>query len=546
MAMESDFNQRYNRSVMWIVIDGLSHKLARRCIETGIFPSLAKIAREGYVGALDPPKPNCQTPPALLSLFSGTDSTEHGVWGFKMPDYGSDVTKSTSGFERPIHVSSLWQELETRGYGYTLINAAFRQDPAWSISSKGADLLFDGYRYQKKSWEFLPVSRKEKKHCLHGIEVKVIKEGEHLIVKKTGRLLARIELGQVASIQLSKSLSGAFFYLEKDHFMFFPYHPPRIRLTDAFPRDKIRVPGNLFDGNIFRFLRRFNVKNERCRISIESQMKMAQLLMHQIGDLAVSAYATLPSRLFIVYFSPLDDICHAYMDLIEDDWPTGPAHALIKHCVSTIDTYLDKLLKSVSDDTLVVVTSDHGHMPHRRKLFINELLSARGLIRQKKGKLDFSKACLYYHPADCGQVIFNPSVRQKTKRDFARSTLERIVDEANKTYGAQLDYQFADEGLPFFAFLYPRGDTHLDGDMDKGPSDEGPPEEDTLDKGVRSQHGRIITADRPGGQHLSPLSGSIWMKAFLGLWQPQGRISSQIPLKSTQMKSYLLQYYGFD
>ena len=151
MPQSSSSSRR--RRVYWIIVDGLGYRIADLAMQRGGFPALDRIRCEGYLGPLDPPPPNCQTPPALWALFSGLGSTESGIWGYTAPNYQGRLSGSVSGFaQRPKAGVPIWAELERLGLRYSLVNAAFRNDPVWTGECRHFDLIFDGYRNMRSDW----------------------------------------------------------------------------------------------------------------------------------------------------------------------------------------------------------------------------------------------------------------------------------------------------------------------------------------------------------------------------------------------------------
>ncbi len=134
--------------ILWVVLDGFGHEHARRLLETpGRFPALERIAREGYLGSCRPPGPVCQTPPALLALFTGTEPAENGVWGYKVPDADGRLERSISGFavERKAG-TAIWEDLEASGRTFSIMNVGFRRDRVWSDPFPHLAFAYDGYR----------------------------------------------------------------------------------------------------------------------------------------------------------------------------------------------------------------------------------------------------------------------------------------------------------------------------------------------------------------------------------------------------------------
>jgi hypothetical protein len=245
-----------------------------------------------------------------------------------------------------------------------------------------------------------------------------------------------------------------------------------------------------------------------------------------MGELALSVVRELRSTLTVLYFSLIDELCHVYLDQIEGSWPEGRAAELLRRCYGLLDSYIGRMMDCLDENTLLVLSSDHGQAPYRRVLRLNDLLAKIGLVRRGKKGYDLRRSVAYYHPANCGQVVVNPRIAYKAglSREGIGKQVLRCVEQANSSLGAEISFLWGGENDPYLLFLYPRADTHLTGRYD--------PETEVLDSGLR------------GGQHLSPLCPTPWIQAILGLWSPAGLAFDRqsIPDRNADVKNFLLRY----
>jgi hypothetical protein len=249
-----------------------------------------------------------------------------------------------------------------------------------------------------------------------------------------------------------------------------------------------------------------------------------------MGELALDCIRELPSALTIVYFSLIDELGHVYLDQIESQWPEGRAAELLRRCYGLLDSYIGKIMDRLGENTLLVLSADHGQAPYRRVLHLNDLLAQIGLVhiiqgRAKRG-YDLRHSVAYYHPANCGQVVVNQ--QRAKKAGLSREQIgERVLgclEQADRSLGCEIRHLWGGDNDPYLLFLYPGSDTHLSG---------------------RYNPGSEILEDRSkGGQHLSPLCPSPWMQAMLALWSPSGLPfdKSTIPDRNTEMKEFLLRF----
>ena len=558
--------------IIWVIVDGLGYQLASACIERGMLPALAQMRDKYYLGALEPSGPNCQTPPALYALFSGTQSAENGIWGFTMPDYEGQLAHTASGFGvAPLAGEPLWAEAERHRIGYTLVNAAFRKDPVWHTRIRHAQLLFDGYRNLGARWKTVDLRQRARQpfqFC--GIQLGASFSGKRLLVHKAGRCLAALAPGSVAAVKITKSLQATLLHAADRSLYLFPHYRPHVLLPASAPdaagprasgADRtsaevdraLPIPVQLTDGVIFRHVRELTGGQQReGDIPIDDEIRVAQTALDDVSRMCIAAARHQPSRLFVFYLALLDDVCHAYLDQIQEDFNRSPTGAtgsespgvtrgtlLLQRVVQRIDTFLGTLLdvaRTATDtDDVVVVTSDHGQIPYRRKLAINELFRAQGLLKHGRDGpgYRFERAAAYYHPSNCGQVVVNHE--QARRKGFSRQGLQRavgnIVTQANREYGAQLAYVLGDTQVPYLAFLYPTGDTLISG---------APP--DSPASGASSAARAFIQARSRGGHHLSPLCGSPWISALLGVWcSAPDRLPARLPQRGAEVRDLLLE-----
>ena len=66
---------------------------------------------------------------------------------------------------------------------------------------------------------------------------------------------------------------------------------------------------------------------------------------------------------------------------------------LFSACARMVDDLLGGLMSGMDDDTLLVVSSDHGAMAQRSFLHLNEVFAAAGLTRKKADGYDFTSRC---------------------------------------------------------------------------------------------------------------------------------------------------------
>jgi hypothetical protein len=514
------------KKVLWVVLDGMGFEHARRCLETGGFPAIARMEREGMLGPARPASPGCQTPSALLALFAGAEPAESGVWGYRMPD-PRDLTRSISGFHAQAKpISLIWEELEERGLGYSLMNVAFRGDGIWSGGARHLCFAYDGYRLWKKPVVYRMARsgklKRRQRISYRGIALKLWRDKAGLVITKGSRVLGRIAEGQAAIVRLTAGTSVHAHVPDASALVLSPLTTAAVRgaSSPALAHDPF------LDTNAFRLARSINKDRTPDRaVTVAAEMLPAIESMKGKADLMIAASAQTSASLVVGYFPIIDEINHVYADLLEREWPHGRASALYREAIGLIDHLLERLMAVADRDTLLVVSSDHGSAAHRSLFYVNELLADEGLVRRLGRGYDLARSIAWYHDSDCGQVVAAPGADAKA----VSIGLRRALDKALSVHGVDIGIAEPGPGDPYAAFLYPRGEGYFTGSAPR-------------------RSGAILDLDRTGGHHLSPLSPTPWISAMLGLWSPRSAqlrsILPQLPDANSGVKTFLLEALG--
>ncbi|MGA2642968.1 MAG: alkaline phosphatase family protein [Spirochaetia bacterium] len=505
------------KRIYWIVLDGMGIEHARFFLGAESFPGLSKFEREGILAASMPSSPACQTPTALLTLFSGAEPRESGVWGYHMPD-PRRPTRSISGFVAPTkEIRTIWDELGARGCAFSLMNVAFRNDRVWMGRTRGLDFGYDGYRRWKKSHVFL-VSRRSSRVRWQGIEITLVPKRNGVQIRKGGRARAELLPGVWRTVELTRSLRAYACLLDQSHLALAPLTRPLVR--GAFPP---HAAGEDFvDFNVHRAVRRLNRgRDERLKIPISVEMAPVELGMKQKESLMIDAIRGTPSRVVIGYFPLVDEINHACFDLLDSPHPDPRTRELFLSCAHLVDGLVSRVMREADRDTLVVLSSDHGVSAFRSCLHVNEVLAQTGLVARSGQGYDLRRSRAYYHPSDCGIVLARPWAGGGA----VLTGIRRAVDRARDQLGVRIGIEEGRPDDPFIAFLYPLSDSYLTA---RAPR----------------RGGEILDRTRSGGQHLSPLAATPWIQAMLGLWTPRTTTLSReldaVPSANRMMKSFLL------
>lgn len=516
--------------MLWVVLDGFGHEHARRLLESpDRFPALARIAREGYVGPCRPPSPVCETPPALLALFTGTEPAENGVWGYKVPDPQGRLERTVSGFSVARKAgAAIWEDLEAAGRTFSLMNVAFRRDRLWSEPFAHLAFAYDGYRASPGFPSHYDLGADPSAIAFEGIEIGVRRRTGRVELHRGGRVLARLAGGEAATVRLTRGTAAWAHLLAEDALTLYGKSPAVVRLGPAAPPGLGRPPATegFRDMSAFRRARALIERaRDRARVTEDSELLPSRAALRQKADLMRWAVRTAAADLTVCYVPLMDEFNHTWFHLVSSPPADPRAERLFDGCASMIDAFLADLMAQADHDTLLVVTSDHGALPYRRRLHLNEAFADAGLVRRAGSGYDFPRSAAWYHPSGCGQVVANgrEARRRGLSEPALREAARAAVRRANTTWDARIAAVEPGPADPFLLFLYPEADTYL-------TAEPPPPGKPALDH------------RRAGGHHLSPLAPDPWIDALFGLWSPRpgARAADGAPARSTDVKQFLL------
>ncbi len=467
------------KRIYWIVLDGMGIEHARFFLASGSFPGLSRFAREGFLDGCRPSSPACQTPTALLTLFSGAEPRESGIWGYFMPDPARS-TRSISGFAAPTkEIRTIWEELEGRGVGYSLMNVAFRNDKVWTGRVQGLEFGYDGYRTLKKS-QVVHVSRRGSRAFCQGIELNLSLSRDGATIRKGMRTIAELPAGELRTVEPTRGLRVCAYLLDRSHMALAPLARPLVR--GAFR--PAAAAEDFVDFNLFRAVRGLNRRREEpSKIPIAVEMAPAVVGMKQKESLMIDAIKGTSSRLVIGYFPLVDELNHASFDLLDSPHPDPRARELFLGCAHLVDGLVSRVMAEADRDTLVVLSSDHGVSTFRTRLHVNEILAHVGLVARSARGYDVHRSLAYYHPSDCGVVLAPHGKR----RGAVLNGIRRAVDRARDQLGVQIGMEEGKPDDPFIAFLYPQADSY---------SDRQAPAASNGDTGTAFRRAAPFTADR--------------------------------------------------
>jgi hypothetical protein len=496
--------------VFWIVLDGMGYEQSRRCVESGRFASLSRVSREGYLGSSEPSTPGCQTPSALYALFSGDEPARSGIWGYRMP-HPERSEETISGFHGrpPLGSRTIWQTLSEAGSSFSVMNVAFRSDPVWSGRVPGTDFAFDGYRmFRWPSAHKLNGFPETIEH--QGLELRVSPGREGVVICKGRSMRTALRAGEGKVLTFSAGASAYALLLRRNLLSLSPLSPALVR--GSVEISGARAP--FLDANAFRLTRGAE------DIAVETEMQPSRLAMLPKVEMMLEAIKATTSRLIVGYFPVIDEFNHVYAHQLETSWPEGRVSKLFSECALLVDECIGRVMAEADEDTAVVISSDHGIVPQRRELHVNEVLAGAGLVKRSGNGYDLARSDGYYHPSDCGLVLCRPTA----PRGATLARVLKALEHVKAAHGIEIAHLADGLTSPRLAFLYPLDDTGLTG---------SPPR----------RGGPALNTKKQGGHHLSPLTPTPWIQATLGAWTPRKQApfsEGAVPKANRDVSRFLL------
>ncbi len=507
--------------VVWIILDGMGFEHARLGLDSGLCPGLERMRTEGYLGASMPSTPACQTPSALMTLFSGAEPEQSGIWGYYMPDWKTR-DGSISGFNvRPKDARTIWGHSSLREKGYSIMNVAFRKDPVWAGDDAGLDFGYDGYRLGRRT-RYITLSGGSEELDVQGIGLRMRSLRDGIELRKGAARALRLRVGEGRIVDLTAGTRVYAFLLDRSLLGVAPLFKPMVRGRSV----PAAMASETWELGVFARARRLNRSRPESEATpVEWEMVPAAESFRSKEELLLRAIGECGSRLVIGYFPTIDELNHAYGDLLETEWPSGRVSRLFLACAGLVDRLLTRVMSALGPESLLVVSSDHGSASYRGKLHLNELLAQEGTVQRSATGYDLSRSAMFYHPSESGLVIGS----RRVERGTALRSLRRVLDRARSGYRAPIGMVEGRPDDPHLAFLYPLGDIMVDA---------SPP---------RKGRG-ILDTTKSGGHHTSPLSPTPWIQAMLGLWSARTTNLAHeldgIPARNRDVKDFLIRLMG--
>jgi hypothetical protein len=412
---------------VWVLVDGLSHELLARLGCGPSFPFLQRCCREGRVAALRPLAPNCQTPPSLFTIWSGTGPAEHGLTGYDVPTRcGDDPGAFVDGFRAwPRHIPMVWDR-------YAAVGAKIRTTavPFMQIDKLGEALL-------SATDVFGPACLKPSVHgdgdtlCAPGLDIDLhfVWDGARFQLYRRDGVPAAplaLELGQTLACPLGPAAGPAGPGSSNRALAL------RAMAIDGAPRvvclgyQEVKVhgcaraarcaaglassfvasnPGKLYQNGMLG--RRLDEGGEG---AAEAALVDLMYEVHRsFADDFLGALEAGDANLVVAYYPTIDLLSHQILRYaLDPDHPArpGPLAPLFARVLGWVERMLATAASLIGPDTTFIAHSDHGMTPIHVQVAPNRFFLDQGLLFvDDTGRIDPARTLMFIHPADNGLLV---------------------------------------------------------------------------------------------------------------------------------------------
>ena len=396
---------------VWIIWDGASYPLIVDLLQRGTLPHLQRVVTRGALAAMRPPGPNCETPPGLMTLFTGCEEPMHGVPGFvglRQPLSRHSVLETISGFDASwLRRPPVWVEAAARGRTITLAATAFAPDPLqaspypWPYPTASYRCVLDGYRHAVAEAQLLSLPD-------HATTVKIANCQLAITRRETLRHI-RSPGGQWLALPILQqpeelvplwldTATGVGVYVARLRASGERHAAAQEWLWCSAVTRLVTQPAGLWPaawgpflgaGIGWHFSRGVLGKGPRLPLAVLEAI--TRRVARFFGDMAVWTLTSCPADLVVLYQPALDEIAHQLLHHALSDWPQGKAAQAVVAVHQEVDRQLGRLLEYLGHEDTLIISSDHGQTPITAAVRPNILLRQAGLLAFKGDKVDLER-----------------------------------------------------------------------------------------------------------------------------------------------------------
>ncbi len=409
-------------TVYWVVWDAAAHWVVDRLEGEGRLPAVTRMRERGHLGAARPAHPNCQTPPSLATLFTGTWPTVHGVTGYTVPDAssgagpGAGPNEPVSGFNpRFPAVPLVWETLGARG---AYVHVPWVMDAADAVDPNVAAAV-EAYSRRTVRHGILEVEPGPVRQRLIGPHPVTVGVDEDAVWVSAHDEVRLTEGGGWRPLWLTDERVGTWVACVRVADRLLLVHTgvwrPRYGGSDPALVERMRdcVP---FAGEGVGPLYRAGTFGDRLADGGDGSAEELFLSSVQCSSRSFSAVAEAvlaghDADLVVVYLPMTDDVGHEMLGFCDE---RSAAHrpdiaatiwSLVARCYRWSDDILARVLDAAGPDDTVLLGADHGMVGSAHLVHLNDQLVAAGLaVAGADGEIDPGRSAAFYHPANNGAL----------------------------------------------------------------------------------------------------------------------------------------------
>lgn len=414
--------------LIWLLIDGLSWRLVNSRAAARPSSTLTK-----SLSARKPPRaipllplqPNCQTPPSLFSIYSGTEVSQHGLTGYLMPAPTLDAPLACADAFSiwPKNIPMIWEQWANRGIRCRLAAIPFVQKERLGEALLGHSAVYEGPAVSPDVImhdESLTIP-------MLGIDLRVEVCGDGLFLHdKTcdaSQAPQWLALDFTHHFPIARALAGG-----NDHCAI-ALRAARIdgevallslgyRAVNRLPREHAEHSQAYVASDPAQLYRAGRLGKRLDENGEGAAERLLLTLMREVHNSfsadIVDAVRIGDADCVLGYYPVIDLLTHHLLKYIDPDRPPCAASHLCQTLFDTaldwVDELIDDCIKASPDPVCCIAHSDHGMAPVHDDLFPNRFFEQSAwLVYNAQGEPDIARSAVIFHPAENGLMWFHPA-----------------------------------------------------------------------------------------------------------------------------------------
>lgn len=440
--------------LVWLLVDGLSFNLLDEFVKTHPEGALGRLRRQGRARPLMPLHPNCQTPPSLFTIWSGTNSERHGLTGYDVPQrVGDDPAAFIDGFQAwPRDVLMVWDHYAQRGSTIRTCGAPFLQpDRLGDRLLSATDVFRPGLLPQSVLRDgdrlFAPMLGLDHLVRANPQGIRLDGNGSSFVVALDESVAIPLEGLPDDTTDTHRALSVRAARIDGEtRLVSLGYGPALVHGVDAAWRKQVgrsvpyvaSNPGKLYAAGLLG--RRDDDSGDG------DAERLLRALMREVHRSFVDdwrwAMGAGGADLLVSYYPVIDLLSHQLLRQALDEAgklrPEGAAADVMREALTWFDDFVVEIMATIGSDEKFIVHSDHGMTPIYWDVRPNRFFVERGwLATQDGGALDLDHSLVFLHPAENGLLVFHRerlAVARLSEEDII-GALGRYVDAFRTSSG---------------------------------------------------------------------------------------------------------------